>query len=86
MVNLSVLILIIQMVFNLGTVYTITKKLKLVTRIAHLINLVGITENKWNSAVNSTTKLTNIQALCHLVKNFKDQAEHANITGLPQMQ
>ena len=40
-----------------GTVYTITKETKTGDRIAHLINLVGITENKWNSAVNTTEKL-----------------------------
>ena len=62
-----------------GTVYTITKETKTGDRIAHLINLVGITENKWNSAVNSTTKLTNIQAFVPLGKISKDQAEHANI-------
>ena len=37
-----------------GTVYTITKETKTGDRIAHLINLVGITENKWNSSVNTT--------------------------------
>ena len=62
-----------------GTVYTITKETKMGDRIAHLINLVGITENKWNSAVNTTEKLTNIQAFVPLGKITKDQAEHANI-------
>ena len=62
-----------------GTVYTITKETKTGDRIAHLINLVGITENKWNSAVNTTEKLTNIQAFVPLGKITKDQAEHANI-------
>ena len=62
-----------------GTVYTITKETKTGDRIAHLINLVGITENKWNSAVNSTSKLTNIQAFVPLGRISKDQAEHANI-------
>ena len=62
-----------------GTVYTITKETKTGDRIAHLINLVGITENKWNSAVNTTEKLTNIQAFVPLGKITKDQAEHASI-------
>ena len=62
-----------------GTVYTITKETNTGDRIAHLINLVGITENKWNSAVNSTTKLSNIQAFVPLGRISKDQAEHANI-------
>ena len=62
-----------------GTVYTITKETKTGDRIAHLINLVGITENKWNSAVNTTEKLSNIQAFVPLGKITKDQAEHANI-------
>ena len=62
-----------------GTVYTITKETKTGDRIAHLINLVGISENKWNSAVNTTEKLTNIQAFVPLGKITKDQAEHASI-------
>ena len=62
-----------------GTVYTITKETKTGDRISHLINLVGITENKWNSAVNTTEKLTNIQAFVPLGKITKDQAEHASI-------
>ena len=62
-----------------GTVYTITKETKTGDRIAHLINLVGITENKWNSSVNTTEKLTNIQAFVPLGKSAKDQAEHASI-------
>ncbi len=62
-----------------GTVYTITKETKTGDRIAHLINWVGITENKWHSAVNTTEKLTNIQAFVPLGKITKDQAEHASI-------
>ena len=54
-----------------GTVYTITKETKTGDRIAHLINLVGITENKWNSAVNTTEKLTNIQAFCSTRKKLQ---------------
>ena len=54
-----------------GTVYTITKETKTGDRIAHLINLVGITENKWNSAVNTTEKIDQYSSFCSTRKNHK---------------
>ena len=65
--------------FNLEPFIPLQRETKTGDRISHLINLVGITENKWNSAVNTTEKLTNIQAFVPLGKITKDQAEHASI-------